>query len=42
MKKCIGYEILFWLFIKQFNDNDIIYYHAIGITGMISVSMNED
>lgn len=39
MKKCIGFEVLFALFTKQFDN--INYINNIGVAGMVSVTANE-
>ena len=38
MFQCIGYEVLFALFLKEAKPNKIIYLHKIGVNGYISVS----
>lgn len=38
MKKCIGYEVLFALFLKQIDTNMILHMDKIGVNGFISVS----
>jgi hypothetical protein len=38
MIKCIGYEVLFAMFLKQNNKNNIIHLNKIGVNGYISVS----
>lgn len=39
MKNCMGFEILFGLFTKKFDN--IIYYDYIGVSGMVAVCANE-
>lgn len=38
MFQCIGYEVLFALFLKEAKPNKIIHLHKIGVNGYISVS----
>jgi hypothetical protein len=38
MIKCIGYEVLFAIFLKETKSNNIIHLNKIGVNGYISVS----
>lgn len=38
MSRCIGYEVLFAMFLKEFKSNNIIHLNKIGVNGYISVS----
>lgn len=38
MKQCVGYEVLFALFLKHINPNMILHKDKIGVNGLISVS----
>lgn len=41
MYQCIGYEVLFGIFIKNITDNEIIFYDTLGVEGYVSISINE-
>lgn len=41
MYQYIGYEVLFGIFIKSFEENEIIFYDTLGVEGYVSISVNE-
>jgi hypothetical protein len=41
MTNCLGYEILFYNFIKEFYSDNFIIISPIGLSGYISVTQNE-
>jgi len=41
MHQCIGYEVLFGIFIKRIIDSEIVFHNTLGVEGYVSISVNE-